>query len=106
MTESLARIDVLNEEAYVGIAVVGELDLSNAEDIEQRVLDAIPHDAAVLLELRSVTYIDSRGIRMLVNVARAAADRGARLDVVAPPDSIAGGVLLIANVTELNLVDP
>lgn len=55
----------------------GELDLSNAYDLKGVVVEALEHrgraDARLrhlILDLRSVTFIDSRGIQVLVAIKR------------------------------------
>jgi len=63
-------------------------------------LDALQ---AIDVDLSGVTYIDSRGIRLLVQVARGLRERGGRFTVVAPKETVAGGVLRLTHVAEFEL---
>jgi anti-sigma B factor antagonist len=55
----------------------GELDLGSAARLEQALREA---DGAVLLDLRGLTFMDSTGVRVLLE----AAERGGRLRILAP----------------------
>jgi anti-sigma B factor antagonist len=57
----------------------GELDLGSAPRLEQALAEA---GDDVLLDLRRLTFMDSTGIRVLLE----AAERGGRLRVLAPAD--------------------
>jgi anti-anti-sigma regulatory factor len=52
-----------------------------------------------------VTYLDSRGIRVLVQLARRLQMKGVEFFLVAPVDSIAGGVLGLVQIPELRLTE-
>jgi anti-anti-sigma factor len=59
------RVDV------VVARVEGEIDLANAPMISTQILGAVPNDAiGLVIDLSSVQYIDSVGIRMLFSVIR------------------------------------
>lgn len=62
------------------IAVRGELDLSNASDLEAPLEEAIASgDASVLIDLTECEFIDSTGIALIV-MAWQRLDRGAEGD--------------------------
>lgn len=67
------------------IALVGELDLANAADVEAELLRVEATDAhAIVLDLSGLTFMDSTGIRMLVvSYSRARADSN-RLTIIRP----------------------
>jgi anti-sigma B factor antagonist len=89
------------EEAHIVIS--GEVDLSTADTVLQELERAVAGCASAVCDLTKVTYIDSRGIRLLVQVARALRERGGRFAVVAPKETVAGGVLRLTHVEELEL---
>jgi anti-anti-sigma factor len=60
------------------LSLRGELDLGSAERLEQALADA---DGEVLLDLRELTFMDSTGVRVLLEAAE---QRGPRLRIVAP----------------------
>jgi anti-anti-sigma factor len=87
--EPLASIDVDSLGAAVRIGIAGEIDLSTADWIEHDTLAA--REAAgsqeLLLDLRDVTFMDSTGLRLLMNLLTHSRRHGYRLTVVraAPP---------------------
>ena len=89
------------EEAHIVIS--GEVDLSTADTVLQELERAVAGCTSAVCDLTKVTYIDSRGIRLLVQVARALRERGGRFSVVAPRETVAGGVLRLTHVEELEL---
>lgn len=76
----------------------GEVDLSNAEQLGQRVAAAAPPGSAgVVLDLSQVTYLDSFGVHVLFGLRQHLAQRGQALSLVVPPDSPLLAALRIAN---------
>jgi anti-sigma B factor antagonist len=64
------------------VAVSGELDLATAPELSAAV--AQHHDAKLLvLDLTAVTFIDSSGVRGLIEADRSCAGSGSRLAVLA-----------------------
>ena len=75
----------------------GEVDLSNAADLQQTMLDAMPNTAeGMVVDLSVVSYLDSSGIRMLGEIGERLHWREQRFAVVAPEGSRVRGVLAIA----------
>jgi anti-anti-sigma factor len=105
VTQPLARLQVERDGGAVRIAIVGEVDLSNAADLEDQFEDATSGAAVVVVDLTPVTYLDSRGIRLLVQLARSLRTTGGELSVIAPQDSIAGGTLRLVEIPEIPLVE-
>jgi len=85
------------------IAITGEVDLATADSVLRELERAVEGCAVAVVDLSGVTYIDSRGIRLLVQVARGLRERGGRFTVVAPKETVAGGVLRLTHVDELEL---
>lgn len=81
------------EDGRVVIRLSGEIDLSNAERLETQISHAIANVREVVIDLTTIDFIDSRGLRLLKRASTAAAERNATLAVVAPPNSIARSVL-------------
>jgi anti-anti-sigma factor len=63
-------------------ALHGEIDLSNAAEIEGRLARSAPVDAPLIVDTSSLTYIDSSGFGMLERLSRKA-----QLRVVVPLDA-------------------
>lgn len=83
------------------IALSGEMDLSNAGEVERELLHAEATDAAaILVDLSDLSFMDSTGIRLLIAAdARSRAD-SCRLRLTRPPAAVFR-VLCIAGVDGL-----
>ena len=83
------------------IALAGEMDLSNAGEVERELLHAEATDArTILIDLSELQFMDSTGIRLLVAAdARSRAD-SARLRLTRPPAQVFR-VLCIAGIDGL-----
>ncbi|MFC3501632.1 STAS domain-containing protein [Micromonospora krabiensis] len=61
----------------VTVAVGGEVDLSNAQDLADEITAAVESDATeIIVDLGEVTFLDSAGINVLLKGRRIADDRG------------------------------
>ena len=79
--------------------VSGEIDLSNANSVTERLVDAMPNSAtALVLDLSGTHYLDSSGVRMLFELAQRLRNRGQDLELVVPDDSNVKRVLLLTEV--------
>lgn len=94
------------EFGQLGDAVVaevkGEIDISNAQSVRQRLLDAVPNTAgALVLDLSEVGYLDSSGVRLIFELAARLRHRGQDLELVVPDDSLIRRVLLLTEVQQV-----
>ena len=82
------------------ISVAGELDLSNAADVEQELV-AVERTgvATVLLDLSGLRFMDTSGIRLLLTADARARANGHRLGVRRPPANVMR-VLTIAGIAD------
>lgn len=67
----------------VRVALAGELDIASAAGVESRLLElerSAP--ARLFLDLRSVSFIDSTGLSMIINADGRARKAGRRLTIV------------------------
>jgi anti-sigma B factor antagonist len=102
----LATFEVLERGPIVRAALVGELDLSNAADLESLVVDVVPNDSAgMVLDLTRLTYIDSAGIRLLLTLVGRFKWRGQRLALLAPEGCRARRVIELAGAQDALVVD-
>jgi anti-anti-sigma factor len=97
---SLADLQLSLREGAVIARLTGEIDMSNASDLQAAIAEATPNRApGVLLDLSAVDYIDSAGIHMLYRLGDSLRNRGQALRVVIPPESAASDALRLAGVT-------
>jgi anti-anti-sigma factor len=93
MSDELAMVQ---REVLDGVVVVrlrGEIDLSNVEDLHGRIHREVRGAPLAVVDLSAIEYIDSQGLRLLKRLSDQLDAEGSRLEVVAPPDSIARDVL-------------
>ncbi|MFI7606249.1 STAS domain-containing protein [Micromonospora sp. NPDC049366] len=84
----------------VTVAVGGEVDLSNAPDLEREITAAVESDATeIIIDLDEVTFLDSAGINVLLKGRRLADDRG-RTYRVAQARGMVRQLLLMTGVWE------
>lgn len=77
--------------------VIGDLDLATAPRLEEA-LASSPAGAQIVIDLTACTFLDSSGVRVLAETARAATDSGGHLDLVV-------GDRGIARVLEITAID-
>jgi anti-sigma B factor antagonist len=75
------------------VTVRGEIDLANAEVLERYVDEAAEGTDALVVDLTDVTYLDSRGLRILVQLAARHRDGTLTVTVVAGRDGVVGRLL-------------
>jgi anti-sigma B factor antagonist len=94
---------VTSSSIEVTVALAGEVDLGNAGALAQglaQVIDAMP--VSVVIDLEQLSFLDSSGIRCLVNAAKDASAVGVHL-VVRRPTPMILRALQICGVDELLL---
>jgi anti-anti-sigma factor len=86
------------EDVTVG-TLSGEVDLSNASELERAIADAVPNSASgLVLDLSALSYIDSSGVRLVVSLAGSLKWRGQELVIAAPEGSACRRVLTLAGI--------
>lgn len=93
MIEPLAHVEVVSGPNRSVVTVFGEIDLSNAGEIGLAIERAFDAATSVIIDMRSVLFMDSQGVRMLHDLAQRLVGTGISLEIVAPADSVAGQVL-------------
>jgi anti-anti-sigma factor len=93
---------VVRDGHWVTAAWTGDVDMANATGLEEGALGGMLNsDNGLTIDLGLVTYIDSAGIRSLLNMRRLLEDRQQRLILVVPSGSVLrkaleiGGVLAV-----------
>jgi anti-anti-sigma factor len=60
-----------------GFRLIGELDVSNFEELSAFLAAHVDADAPLALDLSGVTFMDSSGLKVIYRLARLARERGA-----------------------------
>ncbi|HEV2062392.1 MAG TPA: STAS domain-containing protein [Solirubrobacteraceae bacterium] len=75
-------IEVSERDGRLEVKPRGELDMASAPELEQTIMPRLESGAWVLLDLRSLDFIDSSGLRVVVGAHRAAEETGGRFTCV------------------------
>jgi anti-sigma B factor antagonist len=86
------------------ILVRGELDLASAGQLEAALED--PGDGAVVVDLRGLTFMDSTGVRTLLQATEDAGREGRDLRFLVPPDGEARRTLTETGIEALLPIAP
>ena len=82
----LASFAVVKADEIVVGFLSGEIDLSNAKELESQIENAVPNTAlGMVLDLSELRYLDSSGIRLLLSLAGRLRWRGPRHRQGPPP---------------------
>ena len=92
-------IDIDEREDRVIVTPRGELDMATAPELEQAVMPRLQEEGWVVLDLRSLDFIDSSGLRVVVGAHRSAEEHGGRFTCVrGAPGSTVHRIVEIAGI--------
>lgn len=95
----LADVQFSDRESVVIARLTGEIDLSNADSIENAIAEATPnHALALILDVSALDYLDSAGIHLVYKLREKLRARGQTMRLVIPADSPANDALRLAGV--------
>lgn len=98
----LARVELSSRDGCLIARIVGEVDLSNALELEETALAAVPYEAvSLVLDLEGVSYFDSAGVRLVLNLSEELTRRGQTLRLVVPEDAPARRVLTLTEISKV-----
>jgi anti-sigma B factor antagonist len=106
VNHELASIEPERRDGRLILHIRGDIDLSNAQPLQQRIEHAVVGKTDVVLDLSAIEYIDSQGLRLLSQLSNKLSREGAKLQLIAPPGSFARGVLELTRMSEdIDVVD-
>lgn len=104
MADATGWVEVMELGERTVVAVVGDVDASNVEEIGKALEDATSERRSVhVVDLSRTAYFDSSGIRLLFELATRLQSRRQELHVVVPADGVTRRVL---ELTHLSAVVP
>ena len=107
MIDPTAFVTVSTDGDHVSISIAGEIDLSNADQVEEDVTGAIPNDSAgASIDLSDVTYVDSVGMRIFFNLVAQLRTAQIELKIIAPRSSPARRIVDISGLNAVVTVEP
>ena len=111
MPSHAIRIDDLSEvepsREYVRVAPVGELDLATADKLREEI-DGLRSAGfkRLILDLRPVRFIDSSGLRLVLEIDAAARSEGWSFSLIQGPPSVQRLFEITHLVERLGFTDP
>jgi anti-anti-sigma factor len=80
----------------------GEVDMSNVGELSLTLQNSVGQGAAgMVVDFSQTLYLDSAGLHFIFDLAKRLRDRGQRLYLVVPSDSLMSSVLAIVNVDSM-----
>ncbi len=97
-----ADIQTTSDDFGVVIArIAGEIDASNASQVEDRLTAAVPNSApGMVLDLSDLRFVDSSGVGLFFRLGERLEDRRQRLAVALPEDALVKRVFEIVRFSE------
>ena len=98
---SAYALDVRDDESAEEVVVVlsGELDLTNAREVEERLTASMRTGCRLVLDLNRVSFIDSAALHVLFRLSRSIGPAG--LTIAVEPDAPVARTLDIVGVPDL-----
>lgn len=100
MNDQLASIHAEQLDGQLLLRLRGEIDLSNAEFVQQQIEWAIDPGTLVAIDLSEIEYLDSQGLRLIKKLVDKAQRDDITLTVVAPSGSFSRQILDLARMEE------
>jgi len=101
----LAQVAVERHGGAVLARLAGEIDLSNASEVEDAVTAGLAGATAVAVDLAGLSYLDSAGLALLSRLAGRLVGPGGALRLVVPPGAVVGRTLAISGLSVAIPVD-
>jgi anti-sigma B factor antagonist len=96
----LSTLELSGDDVVVA-RLAGEVDLSNARDVGDKLSTAVPNTAlGLVLDLTATTYLDSSGVHLVFDLAERLRTRQQQLRVVVPAGAPIRRVLRIVELDE------
>ena len=106
MRDRLTDIELSERDAAVIARLSGEVDNSNAVELQRALEQRVPPAAlGLIVDLSNVDYLDSAGIELIFQLARRLRDRRQHLRLIVPPSSPVRRVLAICDVGSVAPLD-
>ena len=98
----------LAHEGGVPVATLeGEIDIANASELRDELFAALSNlPPGLIVDLSGVTYLDSRGVHVLLELAERMAVRHQQLRLVVPDTALIKRVLQLTHLDEIVPIDP
>ena len=93
---TLVSVRIEQHDAVAVAYLQGEIDMANAPEVGRQLFGAAPNDAVgLVVDLSGVTYMDSRGLHLLFDLAERLHVRDQVLHVVVPATALIRNMLAL-----------
>ena len=94
-----AMVKVIERNGVPVAASEGEIDLANVADCRAQFISVVPNTApGLILDLSQTTYLDSRGVHLILELAERLRTSQQQMALVLPERSVIRRVLLLTQV--------
>lgn len=94
-----AAVQVIERDGVSVAQVSGEIDIVNASDVSGQLFGVVSNDApGLVVDLSGVTYMDSRGVHLLFELANRLRMRDQQLHLIVPEQALIRRVLVLTHV--------
>lgn len=83
------EVEIADDDAAVVMSIRGEVDLRHREALATTALRLVAQEPLVIADLSAVTFLDSTGLGVLIEVRNEATRRGHEFRVRCPTDAVA-----------------
>lgn len=105
MTSASVRVE--ERDAVPVVIISGEIDIVNAAEVGGQLFNAAPNSAAgLVVDLSGVSYLDSRGVHLLFELANRLRTRHQQLHLVVPARAMIRRVLVLTHVDSVMPLHP
>ena len=104
MQGTLLEVDRRTEDALEIVEVRGELDLTNARELELRLDEVAPADTRLVVDLNGVSFLDSAALHVLFKLARRRAPD--RVAFVVDPSAHVASTLTVVGLARVAPLGP
>jgi anti-anti-sigma factor len=100
--DELSSGDIVRDGRWLVATWRGDIDMANATVLEDAALASLENaDSGLVIDLTEVSYLDSAGIRSLLNLRRLLAHRQLKMFVVLPQNSVLAKSLEVGGVSKV-----
>ncbi|MBV8950889.1 MAG: STAS domain-containing protein [Actinobacteria bacterium] len=97
----MAEVQLEHLDGALVAHLVGEVDLSNVEEVRELIIGRVSQDTgALVLDLTDTTYLDSTGVRLLFELTQRLQARRRQLCLVVTDEALVRRVILLTKLDE------
>jgi anti-sigma B factor antagonist len=102
----LADVRLDDRDGVLVAQLVGEIDLSNVDDVRALLIARVAQDTgALVLDLTDTTYLDSTGVRLLFELTQRLHARRRQLRIVVTDEALVRRVILLTKLDDQVPID-